>query len=170
MIISINIIIHITQSAPSRVTLLFPLRAPWFACFCFLYFTSCFISPSLICLALFTDPSHDIICTRASVFVHVQVVTMATRAVVPSDVVVTELGAAVVGVLTFVKVWGNESKVRCRNAGHTRQLKGINKLWGNMLFTLLVGCISWSLCFSSTSSCDRFVGVETWNWEMLLLS
>lgn len=46
-----------------------------------------------------------IICTSASVVVHIQVVAVATGAVVPSDEVVTELGALVdFVILAFVIV------------------------------------------------------------------
>lgn len=46
-----------------------------------------------------------IICTSASVVVHIQVVAVATGAVVPSDEVVTELGAlADFVILAFVIV------------------------------------------------------------------
>lgn len=51
--------------------------------------------------------------TSARVVVFLQVVTMTTGAVVPSDEVVAELCAFSLGVIpAFVKVWGGQSKER----------------------------------------------------------
>lgn len=88
----------------------FPKISPQY--FCFLYF------PIFTSLCVFLSPSdvlnpdsvecleaNLIICTSASVVVHIQVVAVATGAVVPSDEVVTELGALVdFVILAFVIV------------------------------------------------------------------
>lgn len=113
-----NQVLH--NQPPSHLIPLFasPFSSPSFACFCFLYFppafTSCFSFvpfPQLVSFSLPVFTIASIICTSASVFVHVQVVTMATGAVVPSNEVVTELRASVLRVvLTFVEVWGRKLK------------------------------------------------------------
>lgn len=99
-----NKTISFTQSVP------FSKISPQY--FCFLYF------PIFTSLCVFLSPSdvlnpdsvecleaNLIICTSASVVVHIQVVAVATGAVVPSDEVVTELGALVdFVILAFVIV------------------------------------------------------------------
>lgn len=91
------------------IACLIPLFPSPTTSFCFLHVSLPFslpVSPD------FAGLSRRSVSTRASVLVLVQVVSMATGAVVTPDEVVAELRALNLGVVpAFVKVWGGKQKL-----------------------------------------------------------
>lgn len=105
-----QVLLNQSSSHPVPAFLL-PFLVPASASSIFSIFTSSFLFVPFSLLVSFCVPVYDSksICTSARVFVHVQVVAMATGAGVPSNEVVTELCASIVRVvLTFIEVWGRK--------------------------------------------------------------